>query len=76
MDKSSELQKLGQQIREIRIRKELSQAKLGLKIFKDQQSIHKVETGEFNPSYIYLLEICTGLEITLDELLLEMKNKI
>ncbi|WP_309609539.1 helix-turn-helix transcriptional regulator [Flavobacterium sp.] len=76
MDKSSELQKLGQQIREVRIRKGLSQAKLGLKIFKDQQSIHKVETGEFNPSYIYLLEICAGLEISLDELLLEIKNKM
>jgi len=40
-----------------------------MKIFKDQQSIHKVESGEFNPSYIYLLEICEGLEITISELL-------
>lgn len=65
MDKSEELILLGQRIRELRITKGLSQAKLGLKIFKDQQSIHKVESGLFNPSYIYLLEICEGLEISI-----------
>lgn len=69
MDKEKELVNLGNRIREIRISKGLSQAKLGVKIFKDQQSIHKVEVGEFNPSYIYLLEICEGLEITISELL-------
>lgn len=68
MDKLNELKLLGQRIRELRIEKKLSQAKLGLKIFKDQQSIYKVETGQFNPSYIYLLEICEGLEITIEEL--------
>lgn len=69
MDKSEELILLGQRIRELRIAKGLSQAKLGLKIFKDQQSIHKVEAGLFNPSYIYLLEICEGLEISIEDLL-------
>lgn len=69
MDKLEELKLLGQRIRELRIKKGMSQAKLGLAIFKDQQSIHKVESGDFNPSYIYLLEICEGLEITIEELL-------
>lgn len=69
MGKSEELKLLGQRIRALRIEKGLSQAKLGLKIFKDQQSIHKVESGQFNPSYIYLLEICEGLEISIEELL-------
>lgn len=68
MDKSKELKQLGQRIRELRIERKLSQAKLALKIFKDQQSIYKVEAGQFNPSYIYLLEICEGLEITIAEL--------
>ena len=68
MDKLNELKLLGQRIRELRTEKKLSQAKFGLKIFKDQQSIHKVESGQFNPSYIYLLEICEGLEITIEEL--------
>lgn len=69
MDKTTELLKLGNRIREVRIAKRLSQAKLATKILKDQQSIHKVENGEFNPSYIYLLEICEGLEVTISELL-------
>lgn len=69
MDKFVELKLLGQRIRELRIEKKLSQAKLGLRIYKDQQSIHKIESGKFNPSYIYLLEICEGLEITIEELL-------
>lgn len=69
MEKSIELEKLGNRIRDLRVAKGLSQAKLGLKILKDQQSIHKVETGEFNPTYLYLLEICEGLEITMSELL-------
>lgn len=70
MDKEKELVSLGNRIREVRISKGLSQAKLGIRILKDQQSIHKVESGEFNPSYIYLLEICEGLEITISELLI------
>lgn len=74
MDKKLGLKLLGQRIRELRMSKGLSQAKLGLKILKDQQSIHKVESGQFNPSYIYLLEICEGLEITIEELLRDMKQ--
>lgn len=69
MDKSEELIKLGNRIRELRKSRGLSQAKLGLLILKDQQSIHKVEAGEFNPSYLYLLEIAKGLEVTINELL-------
>lgn len=67
-----ELKKLGERIKEIREQRGLSQAKLGVKILKDQQSIHKVEKGEFNPTYIYLLDICKGLEISLDELVKDL----
>ncbi len=74
MDKLIELKKLGQRIRELRIERGLSQAKLGLKIYKDQQSIHKIESGQFNPSYIYLLEICEGLEISIEELVSKNTN--
>lgn len=69
MDKSQELKDLGNRIKEIRTEKGLSQAKLGVKILKDQQSIHKVESGEFNPTYVYLLEICEGLDVSISELL-------
>lgn len=69
MDKTEELKRLGTRIKQLRIARGLSQAKFGLLILKDQQSIHKVESGEFNPSYLYLLEISKGFEITLSELL-------
>lgn len=69
VNREDRLIQLGKRIKEIRISKGLSQAKLGIRIFKDQQSIHKVEAGEFNPTYIYLLEICEGLEISIEELL-------
>lgn len=68
-DNTNELKRLGLRIKQLRTARGLSQAKLGVRIFKDQQSIHKVETGEFNPTYLYLLEICKGLEVTLSELL-------
>lgn len=69
MNKDEKLIELGKRIKELRVERGLSQAKLGLKIGKDRQSIFKVEAGEFNPSYIYLLEICEGLEIGVAELL-------
>ncbi|MFH6990325.1 helix-turn-helix domain-containing protein [Flavobacterium collinsii] len=68
VDKSEELKRLGARIKELRNSKGLSQAKLGLLIFKDQQSIHKVEAGEFNPSYLYLLALSKGLGISIKEL--------
>ncbi len=64
-----ELKRLGTRIKQLRVARGLSQAKFGLLILKDQQSIHKVESGEFNPTYLYLLEISKGLEISLSELL-------
>ena len=74
MNKSEDLKLLGKRIRELRLDKGLSQAQLGMKIFKDQQSIHKVESGQFNPSYIYLLEICEGLEISIEKLLQKIND--
>ncbi|WP_035643548.1 helix-turn-helix transcriptional regulator [Flavobacterium sp. ASV13] len=69
MDKQDDLKKLGERIKQLRLERGLSQAKLGLLIMKDQQSIFKVEAGQFNPSYIYLLELAKGLGITIGELL-------
>jgi len=69
MEKSPELIRLGSRIKALREAKGLSQAKLGARILKDQQSIHKVEAGEFNPGYLYLLEVAKGLEVSVSELL-------
>lgn len=69
MDKSEELKRLGARIKELRNLKGLSQAKLGTLIQKDQQSINKVESGEFNPTYLYLLALSKGLGISIKKLL-------
>lgn len=69
MDNIDELKKLGSRIKKLRVAQGLSQAKLGLLILKDQQSIHKVENGDFNPTYLYLIELSKGLQITLSEML-------
>lgn len=69
MDKEQKLQKFGKRIKEIRESKELTQAQLAHKIDKDRESIARLERGAVNPTYLYLLEICEGLEITIEELM-------
>lgn len=69
INKDIELKNLGKKIKKIRKSKELTQFELGVRIQKDQQSISRLEAGEINPSYIYLLEICQGLEVELKDIL-------
>ena len=66
-----ELIKLGKRVKEIRRQKGLSLEEVAQRIGKDRQSIHKLERGDFNPSYIYLLQISRGLDIELPELVQE-----
>lgn len=69
LNKEDALVTLGSKIREARIAKGYSQEQLAHKIGKDQPSINRVENGRINPSYLYLLEICEGLEIDLEKLI-------
>ncbi|WP_412476980.1 helix-turn-helix domain-containing protein [Flavobacterium sp. TBRC 19031] len=69
MDKEIELQQFGKKIKEMRELKGLTQAQLAHKINKDRESIARLERGGINPTYIYLMEICEGLEITMEELM-------
>tara|TARA_R110002020_G_scaffold75065_10_gene191458 strand:- start:3201 stop:3416 length:216 start_codon:yes stop_codon:yes gene_type:complete len=69
MDKDIELKKLGERIKKIREGKNLTQFELATRINKDQQSIQRLEKGKINPSYIYLLEVCKGLEVELKDIL-------
>ena len=73
MKKKDLLWELGNKVRQIRIEKSLTQTELANNIGKDQPSINRLEKGRINPSYIYLLEICEGLEISIQELL---ENKL
>lgn len=68
MDSNEELVKLGNRVKAVRKEKNLTQVELAHQINKDQQSINRLESGKINPSYIYLLEVCEGLEIDIKEL--------
>ena len=65
MKKEEELKQLGERIRKIRKEKGITQVELANSIGKDQQSIQRLEAGNINPTYFYLLEVAEGLEINL-----------
>ena len=76
MKKEVLLKDLGEKIRTIRKEKGITQVQLAHSIGKDQQSIQRLETGNINPSYIYLQEIAEGLNVTLlDVLNIELPAK-
>ena len=65
-----ELIKLGERIRSIRHDKCMSLQDVADKIGKDRQSLQRLEKGGFNPSYIYLKDVCAGLGVDIKELFL------
>ena len=68
VDVKERLLQLGLIVKKLREEKGLSQTELAYKIGKDQPSINRLEKGKVNPSIIYLLQICEGLEISIEEL--------
>jgi transcriptional regulator with XRE-family HTH domain len=54
---NKQLKKLGKTLKSIRIDKGLTLKELGYKIDKDPQSISRVEMGDINPTFLYLLEV-------------------
>lgn len=68
VDEQGKLIELGLKVRALREDRGLSQTELAYKIGKDQPSINRLEKGKVNPSIIYLLEICEGLEMSITEL--------
>ncbi len=67
------LKTLGLKVKSIRKDKKLTLQELAYSIGKDHQSIYRLEAGGINPSYLYLLEICKGLEIDISELLKDLE---
>ncbi|MET3606918.1 transcriptional regulator with XRE-family HTH domain [Mucilaginibacter rubeus] len=59
---------LGNKLRAIRNDRGLTLKDLGYKINKDPQSISRVERGNINPTYLYLSDLCNGLEIDMHDL--------
>ena len=68
MDKEAALIRLGKNVQELRKRKGLTQTQLAHSVGKDQQSIQRLEAGDFNPTYYYLTEIAEGLGVPIEEL--------
>ena len=62
------LVKLGKRVKSLREQRGLTLKEMGYKIDKDPQSISRLEIGKINPSYLYLLEICAGLDIEIKAL--------
>lgn len=62
------LKKLGSRLKSIRVEKGLTLKELGYRVDKDPQSISRVEMGDINPTYLYLLKLCEGLEISMNDL--------
>jgi transcriptional regulator with XRE-family HTH domain len=74
VNKDIALQHLGNRIKKIRLSKKLTQVDLASRANKDQQSIQRLEKGRVNPSYVYLLEICAALGVSLSDI--DYTNKL
>ena len=68
-----DLRILGNKLKTLRTKKGLTLKDLGYKIDKDPQSISRVEMGDINPTYLYLLELCKGLEIDISEIFQDLE---
>jgi putative transcriptional regulator len=66
------LKTLGERVRTLRKQKGLTQDALALACNKEAQSIQRLEAGGVNPSYLYLLQICEGLEISITTLVKDL----
>ena len=66
-EQKEQLKILGLKLKKIRLLKGLTLKELGYLIDKDPQSISRVEMGDINPSYLYLLELCKGLGVDIWE---------
>ncbi len=69
VSQQKKLKALGEKVKRMRTEKGLTLRDLAHTIGKDPQSIHRLEMGKINPSYIYLLEVSKGLGIEITELL-------
>lgn len=72
MNKDTELQKLAERIKSVRLEKKLSQEELAHKCSFDRTYISLLERAKRNPSYFNLIRLCKGLEVSISELLEEL----
>jgi putative transcriptional regulator len=70
-EQQNKLKELGLRLKSIREAKELTLLELGYETDKEPQSISRVEMGKSNPSFLYLLKICEGLEVDISVLFID-----
>lgn len=63
------LKQFGLHVKNIRLSKSLTQIDVSSAMGWDQQSLHRVESGNVNPSLIYLLDLSKALDIDAKELI-------
>lgn len=68
-EEKEKLKELGEKIRSLRLAKGYNQTEFANLIGKDQPSINRLENGNVNPGYLYLLQIAKGLEVSVDGLI-------
>ena len=72
MNRDIELEKLAKRIKAVRLEKKISQEALAHKCDFDRTYISLLERAKRNPTYLNLLRLCEGLEISISELLEEL----
>jgi putative transcriptional regulator len=73
-DKKLKLERLGKHVKSMRLSKGMTLKELSNSIGKDPQSIHRLEMGQVNPSYLYLMELSAGLGVSLLELFTDLTD--
>lgn len=68
-EEKEKLKQLGEKIRSLRLAKGYNQTEFANLIGKDQPSINRLENGNVNPGYMYLLQIAKGLDVNVSDLL-------
>lgn len=72
MNKEDQLKSLGERIKNLRVSLGLTQSELAHRINKDREVISRIERGVNNPTYLTLLEVCKGLDVSLVDLIKEI----
>jgi putative transcriptional regulator len=62
-DKNILLKQFGAHIKQIRLKKNLTQFDVACLINKDRQSIQRLESGKINPTVYYLFELAESLGV-------------
>lgn len=68
LDKNETLQRFGLHVKNLRKTKSMTQIEVSSAMQRDQQSLQRVESGNINPSLIYLIELADALDVTICEL--------